>query len=91
MAPFKIFLGASVTVTFFLNFFAEDYMPSRSLILTAVDIFAVEIAGWLIWRCLLYPNLFSPLRTMPGPSVCPLRFLFLSDLPSLSVNRVVHS
>ena len=91
MAPFKLFLGASVTMTFFLNFFAESYLPSRSLILTAVEIFAVEIAGWLVWRCFLYPILFSPLRTIPGPSVCPLPFLSLPDLPSSSVNRVVHS
>ena len=69
MAPFKLFLGASIAITFFLNRYAHVYLPSRNLVATALQIFALETVTWLIWRCLLYPNLFSPLRTLPGPSV----------------------
>ena len=72
MARFNWFLGASIAITFALNRYAQAYLPSRNLITTAFHIFALEIATWLVWRCLLYPNLFSPFRTLPGPSVCPL-------------------
>lgn len=71
MAPFKIFLGASIAVTFFLNRYTEFYLPSRSLVVTAFVIFSLETIAWLVWRCLLYPNLFSPLRALPGPSGGP--------------------
>lgn len=75
MAPFKIFLGASVVVAFFLKRYAEAYMPSRNSAVTALEIFVVETVIWLAWRCLLYPILFSPLRAIPGPAVCPLHVL----------------
>lgn len=91
MAGFKMFLGASVAITFVLKLFAEAYMPSRHLIMTAFEIFGVQIVAWLVWRCLLYPNLFSPLRALPGPSVCPIHQLLRLDSPSLAINRAVHS
>ena len=72
MAPFKLFLGASIGLTFFLNRYADVYLPSRSFIVTVLQVFALETVAWLVWRCLLYPNFFSPLRTLPGPLVRPL-------------------
>ena len=69
MAPFKAFLAASIAITLFLKLRFEAYLPSRNLLTTAFEIFAVEIIAWLVWRCLLYPNLFSPLRALPGPTV----------------------
>ena len=69
MAPFKQFLGASIAVAFFLKRYAEPISPSRSLLVTALEILAAETVVWLVWRCIVYPNLFSPLRALPGPSV----------------------
>lgn len=91
MAPFKIFLGTSTAITILLKFRNESYLPSRSLIMTCFEIFAVETVAWLVWRCLLYPNLFSPLRALPGPSVCPLYVLCVFKFPSLAVGRVALS
>ena len=75
MAPFKIFLGASVVAAFLLKRYAEAHMPSRNLAVTALEIFGVETVIWLVWRCFLYPIFFSPLRAIPGPAVCPLHVL----------------
>ena len=69
MAPFRVFLAASITSGFFLKRYYESYLPSRYLAITVLEVFAVETIAWLVWRCLLYPTLFSPLRTLPGPSV----------------------
>ena len=82
MAPFKLFLGASIAITFFLNRYADVYLPSRNLAATAFQVFVLETVAWLVWRCLLYPNLFSPLRTLPGPSVRPFHAWYFSSLSS---------
>lgn len=91
MAPFKSFLAASIAITLFLKFRFEAYLPSRNLLTTFFEIFAVETVAWLVWRCLLYPKLFSPLRALPGPSVCPPHLPFSPDNPSLAVLRAVLS
>ena len=82
MAPFKLFLGASIAITFFLNRYTDVYLPSRNLVATAFQVFALETVAWLVWRCLLYPTLFSPLRTLPGPSVRPLHAWYFSCFSS---------
>ena len=87
MAPFKTFLGAAIVVTFILKFYCKAYLPSRSLATTAFEILAVEIFAWLVWRCLLYPNLFSPLRALPGPPVCPLHVLYTLNFLRLAISR----
>lgn len=79
MAPFRVFFVASVIATFFLKRYYEAYLPSQTTVVTALEIFAVETLAWLIWRCILYPILFSPLRTLPGPPVCPLHLRFPCD------------
>ena len=84
MAPFKIFLGTSIAIPILLKVQNESYLPSRSLMMTGFEIFAVQIVAWLVWRCILYPNLFSPLRELPGPSVCPLYVLCTLKIPKLS-------
>lgn len=78
MAPFRVFLVASIIATFFLKRYCEAYLPSRNTVVLAFEIIAVETLAWLVWRCILFPILFSPLRTLPGPSVCPhyLRFSY---------------
>lgn len=94
-----MFLAASIAITFFCKLYNETYLPSRNLVMTAFEIFAVETAAWLVWRSLLYPNLFSPLRALPGPPVCPFHLLFppirlnapLPDFPSLAITRAVPS
>ena len=91
MAPFKIFLGTSIAITILLKIQNVPYLPSRSLVMTGFEIFAIETVAWLVWRCLLYPNLFSPLRELPGPSVCPLYILCTLKLPSLAVDRAALS
>ena len=80
MAPFKLFLAASIAVTFFLNRYAYVYLPSRNLIAATFQVFALETLAWLVWRCLLHPNLCSPLRTLPGPSVRPFPVWCFSTL-----------
>ena len=90
MAPFKSFLAASVAITLFLKLRFEAYLPSQNLLTTSFEIFAVETVAWLVWRCLLYPKLFSPLRTLPGPSVYS-HPPFFRENPSLAVTRVAHS
>lgn len=72
MASFKIFIAVSIAITLLLRRYAEVYLPSRSLVV-ALEIFSLETVAWLVWRCFLYPTLFSPLRALPGPSVCPLK------------------
>ena len=91
MAPFKSFLAASIAVTLLLKLGFEAYLPSRNLLMTFFEIFAFETVAWLVWRCILYPKLFSPLRALPGPSVCLLHLPFSPDNPSLAVFRAVHS
>ena len=82
MAPFKLFLGGSIALTFFLGRYAHVYLPSTNLVVTAFQVFALQTVAWLFWRCLLYPILFSPLRTLPGPSVRPLHiWYFLTFSP----------
>lgn len=76
MVSFKIFFAASIAITFFLKRYAEPYLPSRNILVSAFEILILETVGWLVWRCLLYPKLFSPLRALPGPSVSPLHLLF---------------
>lgn len=76
MAPFRVFFVASIITTFVLKRYYEAYLPSQNTVLTALEIFAVETLAWLMWRCILYPILFSPLRTLPGPSVCPFHLRF---------------
>lgn len=82
MAPFKIFLATSTATTFLLKRYIDVYLPSKSLVVTGLEIFAVETVAWLVWRCLLYPKLFSPLRALPGPLVCPCLPV---DFPTLTV------
>lgn len=89
MAPFKLFLAASIAVTLILKLRFETYLPSRSLLATFFEIFAVETIVWLVWRCLLYPKLFSPLRALPGPSVCLLHLPVLRDGPNSALLRAV--
>lgn len=80
MAPFKLFLGTSIAVAFFLDRYAHVYLPNQGFIATAFQLLALETVAWLVWRCLLYPNFFSPLRTLPGPPVSPLPVGYFSTL-----------
>lgn len=90
MAPFKVFLAASIAITLILKLRLEAYLPSRNLLTTFVEILAVETVAWLVWRCLLYPKLFSPLRALPGPSVYLHHLPVLFDNLNLIVLRAVH-
>lgn len=90
MAPFRIFLVASVAITFLLKRYTEAYMSSRSILATTLEIFVVQTVAWLVWRCFVYPHYFSPFRTLPGPSVCPLHiWSFLGSQAQWSIGRFV--
>ena len=82
MAAFKLFLSTSIAITFFLRRYADAHLPNQKIIATALQIFILETVAWLVWRCLLYPNFFSPLRTLPGPPVCLLHAWYFSTSPS---------
>ena len=45
------------------------YSASGSYGLTFAAIFFLHFLGLAIWRVLLYPKLFSPIRHLPQPSV----------------------
>ena len=69
MAPLKVFFAVSIFETYLISHFAEKYLPSRHFPLTIIYLFAFQILVWSTWSCIIYPKLFSPLRSIPGPSV----------------------
>lgn len=65
MPPTIQLLGASAGVSFLL----EHQLPQYSLgfWINSIAIFSTLFWSQVIWRILIYPNLFSPLRDLPTP------------------------
>lgn len=70
MVVFKVFIISDVAA-FLLFHRYTDWLSSGYLILAAFGVLAFQMLAWFTYRCILYPKYLSPLRVIPGPSVCP--------------------
>lgn len=69
MPPFKSLLLCSVTATLLEKLGGPKYAPTSSWYATNVIWFLLLVFGWIIWRWLIYPKLFSPPRHLPQAPV----------------------
>ena len=63
------FFAVALILPIILQRYAPDLLLLHSVILTSVVLFLGQIFPLLLWRCILRPKLFSPLRHIPGPKV----------------------
>ena len=69
MPPNRVFVASSLAVALLVRQFNPNYTSVSSLICLVLTAFGVQFALWLVWRWLVYPKLFSPLRNLPQPQV----------------------
>ena len=65
---------SSVAGSLLLVHKAPDYSISASAIKTFLVIETIHILLGLVWKIVLYPKLFSPLRHLPRPKVGSLSY-----------------
>lgn len=53
---------------------APEYSVKQSYICTTVALVAISVFCQFIYRCILYPEYFSPLRHIPTPEVIESEF-----------------
>ena len=63
---------SSVAGSLLLVHKAPDYSVSASAVKTFLVLETIHILLGLVWKVVLYPKLFSPLRHLPQPKVRPL-------------------
>lgn len=69
MAIYRIFIISDITAVFLVHRYT-DWLSIGYLIVAAFGALAFQILAWFIYRCIIYPKFLSPLRAIPGPSVC---------------------
>lgn len=70
MAIIKVFISSDVAAVL-LFYRYTDWLSFGYLILAALGALAFQTLAWFTYRFILYPKFLSPLRVLPGPSVCP--------------------
>ena len=73
---------SSVAGSLLLVYKAPDYSISASAVKTFLVLETIQILLGLLWKVVLYPKLFHPLRHLPQPKVRPL----LNPTASLAKN-----
>jgi hypothetical protein len=59
----------AVTAAVLLVRLAPEYSIKRSYLWTTSGFIALSVLWQFIYRCILYPEYFSPLRHIPAPKV----------------------
>lgn len=67
MPPKLLILATSIGVSLLLERLDPALSIRHSHAWTIATLASIQFLLWLIWRVILYPKLFSPLRHLPGP------------------------
>jgi hypothetical protein len=60
-----LFVATSLTA----SKYAPRFLFKSSNVLIAVVAFALQLIAYFVYKVILYPHYFSPLRHLPGPDV----------------------
>ncbi|OCK81417.1 cytochrome P450 [Lepidopterella palustris CBS 459.81] len=68
MSSLKLLLFNTIVATLLIRGYAATLLVQNFTYWTAFAVFSTQIIVWLVWSCVIYPKLFSPLRNLPQPS-----------------------
>lgn len=67
MPPTLLIIGSSLGAAYLLERYAFGIAADRSRLAVAAGFATLQVLAWIVWRAVLYPKLFSPLRNLPHP------------------------
>ena len=80
MTPLRPFAGVALLISMLSNCYTNAYLPSQSLVLNGLSLLGLQLFIWFIWRCIIYPKHFSPLRSIPTPPVGQFFICFVKEI-----------
>jgi len=69
MATFQVAAAVAVAESFVVLRVAPQYAMGGVWVWNFIAVFFLYLFGIAVYSIILYPKLFSPLRTLPGPKV----------------------
>jgi hypothetical protein len=70
--PHRTFLVIAAVASYFAVRFPQShvvFLGSPGYVGAFLQVFGIQVLGWLVWFNQLWPRYFSPLRHLPGPTV----------------------
>ncbi len=85
MLPYRLISVLSLGGAYLLSSGRLPQWPAPGFLAAFTTLWGAQALVWFVWAVILYPNLFSPLRGLPGPSGGSLfmgQFKKISSLPT---------